>query len=195
MKQRYHLLDMLRGICIILVVWYHVLYNLSEIFGGNYAFFNSDGMNNFRDGFVGVLMVLAGISCCLTRSNWRRGLKTLACGLLITAVTALVMPTQLITFGILHFFGCCMLLYAAARPLLSKLPQLPMAAVCFAGYFLTRNLYYDVADVPRSFLLFVLGFRTGHYSSDYYPTLPWIFLFLAGSFLGRRFARDRKSVV
>ena len=39
MKQRYHLLDMLRGICIILVVWYHILYNLSEIFGGEYAFF------------------------------------------------------------------------------------------------------------------------------------------------------------
>ena len=62
MKQRYHLLDTLRGACIILVVWYHVLYNLSEIFGGNYDFFTSNGMNNFRDGFVGVLMVLAGIS-------------------------------------------------------------------------------------------------------------------------------------
>ena len=63
MKQRYHLLDTIRGVCIILVVWYHVLFNLSEIFGGNYAFFRSAGMSNFRDGFVGVLMVLAGIAC------------------------------------------------------------------------------------------------------------------------------------
>ena len=189
MKQRYHLLDTIRGVCIILVVWYHVLFNLSEIFGGNYAFFTSNGMNNFRDGFVGVLMVLAGISGSLTRSNWRRGVKTLACGLLITVVTAVAMPTQLITFGILHFFGCCMLLYAAARPLLAKLPQLPMAALCMAAYFLTRNFWYSVPDMPRSFPLFVLGFRTGHSSADYYPILPWIFLFLAGSFLGSRFAR------
>jgi len=28
-KKRYHLLDLLRGICILLVVWYHALYNLS----------------------------------------------------------------------------------------------------------------------------------------------------------------------
>ena len=92
MKKRYHLLDLVRGICIILVVWYHVLYNLSEIFGGNYAFFRSAGMSNFRDGFVGVLMVLAGISGSLTRSNWKRGVKTLGCGLLITAVMAVIMP-------------------------------------------------------------------------------------------------------
>ncbi len=190
MKQRYHLLDMLRGICIILVVWYHVLYNLSEIFGGEYAFFRSAGMDNFRDGFVGVLVVLAGISCSLTRSNWRRGLRTLAGGLLITVVTAVVMPGQLITFGILHFFGCCMLLYAAAHRLLEKLPVWPGAAAGFLLYFLTRNLYSTVTGVPHSFLLFALGFRTGHTSADYYPMLPWVFLFLAGGFLGRLFARD-----
>ena len=74
MKQRYHLLDTIRGVCIILVVWYHVLFNLSEIFGGNYAFFTSDGINNFRDGFVGVLMILAGISgsLCVRRSSCDR---------------------------------------------------------------------------------------------------------------------------
>ena len=189
MKQRYHLLDMLRGICIILVVWYHVLYNLSEIFGGEYAFFRSAGMNNFRDGFVGVLMVLAGISCSLTRSNLRRGLKTLAGGLLITVVTAVVMPGQLITFGILHFFGCCMLLYAAAHRLVERIPVAFGTAVSFLLYFLTRELYDTVTGVPHSFLLFALGFRTGHSSADYYPMLPWVFLFLAGGFLGRLFAR------
>ena len=190
MKKRYHLLDMVRGICIILVVWYHVLYNLSEVFGGSYAFFRSAAMDNFRDGFVGVLIVLAGISGSLTRSNWKRGLKTLACGLLITAVMAAAMPDQPITFGILHFFGCCMLLYAAVRPLLDKLPVWPGAAVSVLLYFLTRNLYHTVTGVPHSFVLFALGFRTGHYSADYYPILPWVFLFLAGGFLGRLFARD-----
>ena len=189
MKQRYHLLDMLRGVCIILVVWYHVLYNLSEIFGGEYAFFRSAGMDNFRDGFVGVLVVLAGISCSLTRSNLRRGLKTLAGGLLITVVTAVVMPGQLITFGILHFFGCCMLLYAAAHRLLERLPVWPGAIAGLALYFLTRELYSTVTGVPHSFLLFALGFRTGHASADYYPMLPWVFLFLAGGFLGRLFAK------
>ena len=189
MKLRYHLLDNIRGVCIILVVWYHVLFNLSEIFGGNYAFFRSAGMDAFRDGFVGVLMVLAGISCHFTRSNLRRGIKTLAGGLLVTAVTAMAMPSQLITFGILHFFGCCMLLYAALEKVLAKIPLWPGAAVSFALYFACRGIYGQVTGMPRNFLLFALGFRTGHSSADYYPILPWVFLFLTGCFLGRLFAR------
>ena len=150
MKQRYHLLDMLRGICIILVVWYHILFNLSEIFGGEYAFFRSAGMDAFRDGFVGVLMILSGISCHFARSNLRRGIKTLGAALLVTAATALAMPTQLITFGILHFFGCCMLLYAACRPLLAKIPLLPGTAVSFFLYFLARGLYHGVSGDRKS---------------------------------------------
>ena len=113
----------------------------------------------------------------------------LAGGLLITVVTAVAMPGQLITFGILHFFGCCMLLYAAAHRLLEKIPVAFGATVSFLMYFVTRNLYYTVTGVPHSFLLFALGFRTGHSSADYYPMIPWIFLFLAGGFLGRLFAR------
>ena len=188
MKQRYYLLDTVRGVCIILVVGYHILYNLSEVFGGNYAFFRSDGMNIFRDCFVGVLMVLAGISCQLTRSNLRRGLKTLAGALAVTGVTAIALPSQLITFGILHFFGCCMLLCAAVRPLLDKIPVAAGAAVSFALYFLFRQMPRVIPGMPRSFLLFALGFRTGHTSADYWPILPWIFLFLAGVFPGRLFA-------
>jgi len=115
--------------------------------------------------------------------------RTLAGGLLITVVTAVAMPGQLITFGILHFFGCCMLLYAAAHRLLEKVPVALGAAVSFLLYFVTRNLYYAVTGVPHSFLLFALGFRTGHLSADYYPIIPWVFLFLAGGFLGRLFAR------
>jgi len=34
-KKRYHFLDFLRGICILLVVAYHAIYNLSEVFGGH----------------------------------------------------------------------------------------------------------------------------------------------------------------
>ena len=187
--KRYHLLDTVRGVCILLVVGYHVLYNLSEVFGGNCAFFRSAGMNAFRDGFVGVLMVLAGISCHLTRSNLRRGCKTLGCALLITAVTAAAMPSQRITFGILHFFGCCMLLYALVRPLLEKIPAAAGTAGSMVLFFAFRQMPRVMAGMPRSFLLFALGFRTGHASADYWPILPWVFLFLAGTFLGRPFAR------
>lgn len=194
-KKRYHMLDFLRGICILLVVWYHTVYNLSEIFGGEYAFFRHRGMGIFRDCFVSVLIVLAGISCSLTRSNLRRGIKTLLLGLAITAVTAIAMPSQKILFGILHFFGCAMLLWALCGKWMEKIPAIPGAAVCVVLFFLLQDLYAGSTGMFRSFFFYVLGFRTGHYSADYYPILPWIFLFLAGGLMGRYFREERVPAI
>ena len=190
-KKRYHFLDFLRGICILLVVGYHAIYNLSEVFGGHYWFFRSFGMKLFRDCFVGVLIVLAGISCCLSRSNLRRGIKTLLCGLGITAVTACIVPDQIIIFGVLHFFGCAMLLWALVGRYLEKLPMWPGVTVCVPLFFAGQELYAATEGISKNFLLFMLGFNTGHYSTDYYPLIPWVFLFLAGGFLGRRFREGR----
>ena len=190
-KKRYYLLDFLRGICILLVVGYHALYNLSEIFGGEYAFFRHRGMDLFRDCFVGVLIVLAGISCSLTRSNLRRGIKTLLWGLVITAVTAIAMPDQRILFGILHFFGCAMLLWALLGRYLEKIPLWIGVSVSLVLFFATQGLYAASVGWSNSFLCYILGFCTGHYSADYYPLMPWLFLFLAGGFLGRLFREGR----
>jgi len=148
-------------------------------------------MKFFRDCFVSVLIVLAGISCCLSRSNLRRGIKTLLCGLGITAVTACIVPDQIIIFGVLHFFGCAMLLWALVGRYLEKLPMWPGVTVCVLLFFAGQELYAATEGISKNFLLFMLGFNTGHYSTDYYPLIPWVFLFLAGGFLGRRFREGR----
>lgn len=190
-NERYHLLDMLRGICIILVVLYHVLYNLSEIFGGKYAFFRSEEMEYFRLSFVGVLVILAGISCNFSRSNAKRGAITLLWGMVITIVTAVILPSELILFGVLHFFGCSMLLYAVLAKPFEKIPIVLGTVVSLAVYLLMQNVYANSPELPRSFLLYILGFRTGYHSADYYPMIPWFFLFLTGASLGRLFKERR----
>ena len=197
-KVRYHLLDTVRGICIILVVLYHILYNLSEVFGGNFAFFNSCGMNLFRDCFVGVLIILSGISCQLSKSNLKRGFKTLLWALVITSVTATLMPHSIITFGILHFFSASMILFGIFQRPLDKIST-PVGIVVFAVLFmLTENIYYgfigieglygfSFPNMPDYFIFSALGFATKHFSADYWPIFPWFFLFLVGTFLGRPF--------
>lgn len=189
-RKRYHLLDMLRGICIILVVGYHALYNVSVVFGQRLPFFATDGMEVFRVSFVGVLVLLSGISCSLSRSNLKRGIKTLLCGLLISAVTILIMPSQRILFGVLHFFGVAMIIYAPLKDLVERMPAFLGAGVSMVVFLLTYHIYsYADFELPRSFVLFILGFNTGFYSADYYPLIPWFFLFLAGGFLGRFFVQ------
>ena len=196
---RLYLLDELRGLLIINVVLYHTLYDLVYLFGVDIGWFRTAGAYWWQQWMSGSLIFLAGISCLLTRSNLRRGVKTFALGMALTLVTRLVMPGQLIVFGILHFMGSAMLLYALLQPLLDKIPYRVGLAVCLALFVLTKNIYYGRVGIPfvaeltlpewfySTGFLFPFGLPgPGFVSSDYFPLIPWLFLFLAGSFLGRK---------
>lgn len=194
---RIHFLDELRGFLIIFVVWYHLLYDL-YLFGVELPWFFSPTMNNLRNLFVAVLVIISGISSHLSHSNLRRGLRTLVFALALTAVTAIVMPSQTILFGILHFFGASMLLYhflkkplSHIRPVIGFAGSVLLFLLCFdvyygvigiSGWGLTLPLPDFLYDKP---LLYPLGFRcAGLASADYYPLIPWFFLFVAGGFCG-----------
>lgn len=195
--RRVYLMDELRGILIIGVVLYHLLYDLAVLFPVGIPWMFSDWMNQARNVCTGSLIVISGISCHYSRSNLRRGLRTFGWGMALTLVTGLVMPSQFIIFGILHFFGAAMMLYALLSPLLEKIPTLPGLAGSVLLFLLTWTVYSGFIRVPGAViylpdflydkpLLFPLGFAcTGITSADYYPLMPWGFLFLAGSFFGR----------
>ncbi len=185
--RRYHLFDLIRGACIIYVVFYHAVFNLASTEKAAYDLLLSSGMNISKFIFVSTLILLSGICTQLTRSNLKRGIKTALAAILVTAVTAIFMPKMTIIFGILHFFGSAMLIYAALDKLIAKIPSyigIPVFALLWA---LTYNIYERSGSVPKSLLLFILGFNTGHVSGDYYPLMPHLFLFLVGAFVGRAF--------
>lgn len=201
-KPRYYVLDIIRGICIILVVLYHLLYDLSEVFGGSYAFFKTNAMNAFRDVFVGTLILLAGISCNLSKSNVKRGIKTLLCGVLISVVMLVVMPSSKVYFGILHLLGVSMLLYGLIIKLMEKVPAIVgflgfllmhmLTLGVYDGYFGWPGLFMmDVPQVPENLFFFILGFKTGHGAGDHWAIIPWMFLFMAGAFVGRYFKVEK----
>ncbi|MCI8816795.1 MAG: DUF1624 domain-containing protein [Angelakisella sp.] len=195
--QRVHLMDELRGALILYVVIYHLLYDLAVLFPVGIPWMFSPWMNRCRDILTGGLILISGISCNYSRNNLRRGLRTFALGLGLTVATGLIMPGQLIIFGILHFFGAMMMLYGLCQPALERIPA-PVGAVgCGGLFFLTWPVYggylmlfgqriYLPDFLYRQPLLFPLGFSCpGIFSADYYPLMPWGFLFLAGAFLGR----------
>ncbi len=195
--RRVHLMDELRGVLIIGVVLYHLLYDLAVLFPVGIPWMFSDWMNSVRNICAGALIVVSGISCHYTRSNWRRGLRAFGLGMLLTVVTALFIPSQLILFGILHFFGSMTMLYALLQPLLEKVPTMAGLLGSTLLFFLTWPIFSGFIRVlgvtvylPEFLynkpLLFPLGFACqGIASADYYPLIPWGFLFLAGSFFGR----------
>lgn len=204
---RIDILDAVRGVAILAMVFYHGLYDIADVFGVRMPLF--DALSVLEPPFAGAFILLAGISCRFSHSNVRRGLRVLAVAMVVTGVTALfsyfVSPGQTIWFGILHFMGTAILLYALVAKVVERIPR-PVAAGLWAVLFiLTYSLPWSYAvGLPGLFslavpawarnvpLFFLLGLPdTAFTSADYFPLVPWMFLFLLGTVLGEPI-RERK---
>lgn len=112
-----------------------------------------------------------------------------------------------IWFGILHFIGCACLIMGLCQKFFDKIPSALGAPLGLVLYLLTRGVYVITEKIPAGYIgltfgaheaerlrlvqlpetLYThigmewLGFDTFHFSSaDYFPIIPWIFLFLSG---------------
>jgi uncharacterized membrane protein len=186
---------------LVFVMLYHLGYDLTTFFGVHMPWFWDWPVQSFRDGMVGTLLVISGVSCSLSRSNLRRGLRTLGIGMAITAATVVLAPSQSIWFGVLHCYGVCMILWAFFGTVLSRLPGSLFAALFGLLFVITRFVPMGALLLPtgllplppllyQSRLLFWLGFPDPSFASaDYYPLIPWAFLFAAGGVLGARWEK------
>lgn len=195
--RRIVLMDEIRGFCIVLMVIYHALFDavyLLGVDGLGDLFFRLSFLQPF---FAGIFVVLSGIASRLSRSNLRRGLELLMVSLLLTAFTRYFIPEQTIYFGIIHMLSFSILIFALARPLLDKLP--PIVGIILSGslFAVTYGLQYGYIGIENIYkisiskklfdylYLYPLGLpREGFSSGDYFPLIPWLFIFLAGTFSG-----------
>jgi len=115
------------------------------------------------------------------------------------------MPSEKIIWGVLSFLGAAMLLVQMLLPTLQRVPAGSGFLVSAGLFVLLRDIQYGwlgfeghwIAAVPAAFYrphwLFPLGFPyEGFWSADYFPVLPWIFLYLCGFFLYRLTENSRR---
>lgn len=195
-KTRLHILDTIRGIALISMILFHTSWDLSYIYGieilqklDYFAFI-------WQQSICIAFIFLSGFCFNLGKRHFLRGVTVFSAGALITAVTYFVMPENIILFGILTMLGSAMLIFALLRKILIKFNPLISFAVSLLLYLLTRDIsdgylgFYGVKIAPLSASLYSNGFtaflgfpeRT-FFSADYFPLLPWLFLFSAGFFL------------
>ena len=129
-KHRIFLLDEIRGFSILCMVVYHGVYNLLTFFPISFPFFYSPLVIFLRDLFAGMFILISGVSCRFSRNNPKRGLLCLLFGMVMAAGSLLFVPELPIYFGILHFLGCAILLFALLQKALDHLP----IAVCCLPY-------------------------------------------------------------
>ena len=192
-RPRYFLLDELRGLAIISMVVYHAFYSLAFVFGSGAGLTLFGFAEPVQPFIAGTFFFLCGLCCRFSRSNLKRGLRLAGAAALVTLATlamTLFGVDEVIWFGVLHFLACAVLLFVPLRKLLDRAPPLPQL-VAFTALFLGWRL---APPLPRTgfFPLYMLGFpsHTLH-SADYFPLLPWLFLFLAGSAAGVYGARGQ----
>ncbi|WP_312643489.1 heparan-alpha-glucosaminide N-acetyltransferase [Hydrogenoanaerobacterium sp.] len=196
LSRRVWLIDEVRGVFIILMVLYHLFYDLVYIFEVNIPAFHWRFTSYLQLLIAGLFVFISGVASRFSRSNLKRGAQCFAFGMVMTLATWLFLPSQIVLFGILHLLGVCMMLFPLMKPVLDRIPPLAGLIVCAVLFFLTYNtqsgywgmrgwqMNLPVAWYSTNFL-FPFGFPNAEFwSSDYFPLLPWILWYLGGTFAG-----------
>jgi uncharacterized membrane protein len=198
-KKRIWEIDFLRGVAIILMLFYHGGFDITELAGKHVVFgirwnLGGSGFQVAVAVFAGLFILLCGISSTLTRSNVRRGLKLLAVAALVTAASFVFNREETIYFGILHFLGVCILVYGAV---FRKAGPGILAGAGVFIFALNAGVSALMKGTPvHSDWLAPFGIVSDTFSSfDYFPLLPWFGVFLAGAALGKWLYKERKSLI
>ncbi|ABE51160.1 heparan-alpha-glucosaminide N-acetyltransferase [Methanococcoides burtonii] len=183
-------IDLLRGIAITLMVFFHLLYDL-------YYFGYYD--NDIRTGEVFLIgraaaflfIFVAGISLTLSFSKQlemeqtkpkfikyvKRGSKIFLWGMAITAGSYIFLREGIIIFGALHFIGVAIIL---------SYPFLKQRSASLVAAFLTiiAGIPLRTITIEQPWLLWIGIQPTGFRSYDYFPLIPWFGVMLMGIFTG-----------
>jgi uncharacterized membrane protein len=201
-KPRLHALDAIRGITLCSMIAYHAMWDLVYMFGVRADWYRSDAAHLWQQSICWTFILLSGFCHSLGRKPWKRGLIVFGASVLVTLVTLIFMPDQKILFGVLNLMGLSMLMMAAfAKPFAHVNPYLG-TILSFAVFVLTKTIQrgvltvfgHEIAVLPRGLyandLTALFGFPgPGFYSTDYFPLIPWFFLYVTGWFLYRIFDR------
>ena len=182
-RERVHMLDLLRGVMILLMVGHHLLYDLAYVFGLPAWLVDNPFIRVASPLGAGIFIAMSGATAWISRSNWKKGLRILAAAAAVTLVTFFYDREAVIVFGILQFLAVSTLLYAALEPLWKRVPRAIMPAVCGALFALSL-LMRRIAPAGAWYLV-PLGFPpAGFVTLDYFPLLPWFAVYLLGTWLG-----------
>ncbi len=183
-KKRVFEVDFLRGIAIVLMVIFHINFNLNYFEYIDIDIYRGIEWKIFRAVIVSLFLLLVGVGLIFAYEkgiNFKKLMKRLFilffASLLITIATKIVFPNSWIYFGIIHFIFVASIvsLVFVGYPTIS----LVVGVAIIVGYFLEflpLSWMYDflkpLLDLPK-------------HSEDLARFFPWFGVVLIGIFLGK----------
>ena len=197
-KDRFWEIDFLRGFAIILMIFFHILYDLNFFSITNFRIYSGIILYIARLS-ASIFVVLAGISLSISYSkskNWlktndiilkfiKRGLKILFLGMIISVITWFYIPRGFVVFGILHFIGTSIILSLIFI-------RYRVINIIFGLFFIIVGFYLKSLTFDFNILI-PLGFIPNNFwTIDYFPLFPWFGIFLIGISIGNIIYPDFK---
>ena len=100
-KKRYEKLDGVRGIALLHMIAYHMIWDLVYIYQLDWNWYQSKGAYVWQQGICWTFIFLSGFCWSLGSRARRRGIIVFLGGAVITLVTLAVMPQSRVVFGVL----------------------------------------------------------------------------------------------
>ena len=129
------------------------------------------------------IFVYRGLDVHALTNNAKRAAKYAAAALVVWIATTLVSVDDSVNFGIIYCMAACTAVTAVARPMLKKVPSTWGIAICLALFAATWGIPKSTYSFPYLAWLGLPGPR--FVSGDYYPIIPFIFMYLTGYFAAR----------
>lgn len=197
-NNRIELLDFLRGISLIYVMFFHLCFDLITVKGISLPFFDTAGFEILHGIFIALLILISGICSLFSHDAVRRGALLFFMGSIFTIATDLFMHESVAVFGALSFFGVMMMLCGLAKPALDRIDWRILLAASLLLYIITidfsdenglLHLFFTDYKIPlpeNTLYSYTIGITPKEfYSSDYFPLIPNGFLYFAGAALSR----------
>ena len=149
-KERYRLIDGIRGLCVLGMVIYHTLFDIAAFSGNIDSSPLLSALEVVRDLGAAVFILLSGFCFLSCRRRLRRFLLLFTGGILVSAVSFFVMPDAFVLYGILTFMAVSGVIMIPLDRLFRHIPPL-------AGLILSLLSFFVLFEIGLDLFLFCIS--------------------------------------